>query len=134
MVLARCPCSWAWAVWRTWCDGWMTSAPVIFPLGQRQCAFGCVQRIDSLRHYPRCPPLHRALRRALARPIPLDWISRWGLASPLFASFSALTAAYNMYNEARAIPDWPLSASQIHACALAGARAMRLAHPSRISE
>eukprot|EP00959_Pyramimonas_sp_CCMP1952_P041534 868676-Pyramimonas_sp.AAC.1 len=39
-----------------------------------------------------------------------------------------------MYNEARTIPDWPLSAAQIHACALAGARAMRLAHPSRTSE
>eukprot|EP00959_Pyramimonas_sp_CCMP1952_P469493 9495043-Pyramimonas_sp.AAC.1 len=62
MVLARCPCSWAWAVLRTWCGGWMTSARIISPLGQRQCAFGCVQRIDSIRHYSRCPPMHRALR------------------------------------------------------------------------
>eukprot|EP00959_Pyramimonas_sp_CCMP1952_P035933 752392-Pyramimonas_sp.AAC.1 len=133
-MLARCPYSWAWAVLRTWCDGWMTSARIISPLGQRPCAFGCTQIIDSLRHYARCPPMHRALRRARARPFPLEWFSRWGLASPSFSSFSLLTAACNMYNEARAIREWPLSAQQIHACALAGVRAMRLAHPSRASE
>eukprot|EP00959_Pyramimonas_sp_CCMP1952_P365574 7656437-Pyramimonas_sp.AAC.1 len=112
----------------------MATARIISPPGQRQCAFGCVHRIDSPRHYARCPIMYRALRRALARPIPLDWVSRWGLAAPSFASLSALTAAYNMYNEARTLPDWPLSTQQTHACALAGARAMRLAHPTRISE
>ncbi|CAK0822839.1 unnamed protein product, partial [Prorocentrum cordatum] len=119
-VLARCPCSWAMAVLRTWTDGWMTSARIISPEGQKPCVFGCLGKLDSLRHYARCPVMHRALRQALARPFPLPWMTRWGLSDPSLATFSAMAAAYNMYNEA--------------SCALAGARSMQLASPMKCTE
>ncbi|CAK0825212.1 unnamed protein product, partial [Prorocentrum cordatum] len=133
-VLARCPCSWAMAVLRTWSDGWMTSARIISPDGQKHCVFGCLGKLDSLRHYARCPVMHRALRQALARPFPLPWMSRWGLSEPSLATFSAMAAAYNMYNEARLAPVWPLSPPLLRSCALAGVRSMQLASPLKCSE
>ncbi|CAK0813889.1 unnamed protein product, partial [Prorocentrum cordatum] len=133
-VLARCPCSWAMAVLRTWSDGWMTSARIISPDGQKHCVFGCIGKLDSLRHYARCPVMHRALRQALARPFPLPWMSRWGLSEPSLATFSAMAAAYNMYNEARLAPVWPLSPPLLRSCALAGVRSMQLASPLKCSE
>ncbi|CAK0857630.1 unnamed protein product, partial [Prorocentrum cordatum] len=133
-VLARCPCSWAMAVLRTWSDGWMTSARIISPDGQKHCVFGCLGKLDSLRHYARCPVMHRALRQALARPFPLPWMTRWGLSEPSLATFSAMAAAYNMYNEARLAPAWPLPPSLLRSCALAGVRSMQLASPLKCSE
>eukprot|EP00959_Pyramimonas_sp_CCMP1952_P379498 7949419-Pyramimonas_sp.AAC.1 len=122
------------AVLRTWSDGWMTSARIISPDGQKHCVFGCLGKLDSLRHYARCPVMHRALRQALARPIPLPWMDRWGLSAPSLATYSAMAAAYNMYNEARLAPVWPLSPSLLRSCALAGVRAMQLASPLKCSE
>ncbi|CAK0826931.1 unnamed protein product, partial [Prorocentrum cordatum] len=133
-VLARCPCSWAMAVLRTWSDGWMTSARIISPDGQKHCVFGCLGKLDSLRHYARCPVMHRALRQALARPFPLPWMTRWGLSEPSLATFSAMAAAYNMYNEARLAPVWPLTPPLLRSCALAGVRSMQLASPLKCSE
>ena len=47
---------------------------------------------------------------------------------------SAMAAAYNMYNEARLAPVWPLSPHLVRSCALAGVRAMQLASPLKSSE
>eukprot|EP00959_Pyramimonas_sp_CCMP1952_P385557 8080050-Pyramimonas_sp.AAC.1 len=59
-ILRRCPPSWAWAALRARCDGWVTSSRVIPPCGLRACACGCIGKLDSLRHYARCPVLRRA--------------------------------------------------------------------------
>eukprot|EP00959_Pyramimonas_sp_CCMP1952_P044718 934228-Pyramimonas_sp.AAC.1 len=45
-----------------------------------------------------------------------------------------MAAAYNMYNEARLAPVWPLSPSLLRSCALAGVRSMQLASPMKCAE
>eukprot|EP00959_Pyramimonas_sp_CCMP1952_P236636 4945306-Pyramimonas_sp.AAC.1 len=98
----------------------MTSHRILHPLGKRRCAFGCPGCPDALRHYARCRPFHNAIRRALARPLPLPVLHRWGLLEPNLPAVHFLAVAHAAYNAAKGVESWPLSAESAFSCALAG--------------